>query len=278
LLAAGKTLDQLPAVLQEAARKGSVSPELLKKYLKLDSNPLFSALLKIPGFRDRMLGDDGFLAKLGIELGIGLFCKLAAEKNKRGKAFKSQIDFVFANVVMALIADFMLVWLSAPRLVPAGAAPVHRTGFSKFLASCPDNAFQVKPASVDHWSLAQRTAAIGRNGAKLLGVGFFASLFGVTITNGIVAIRTRMDPSFQAPNPPQNVFTMSAAYATYMASSSNFRYQLIAGVIEERGIEVMIPNRALCTVLSFAVRTGNTFVGSLLWVDYLRLLRLQKKE
>lgn len=45
--------------------------------------------------------------------------------------------------VMALIADFMLVWLSAPRLVPAGAAPVHRTGFSKFLASCPDNAFQV---------------------------------------------------------------------------------------------------------------------------------------
>lgn len=41
---------------------------------------------------------------------------------------------------------------------------------------------------------------------------------------------------------------------------------------------MMIPNRALCTVLSFAVRTGNTFVGSLLWVDYLRLLRLQKKE
>lgn len=26
-----------------------MSPELLKKYLKLDSNPLFSALLKIPG-------------------------------------------------------------------------------------------------------------------------------------------------------------------------------------------------------------------------------------
>lgn len=56
------------------------------------------------------------------------------------------------------------------------------------------------------------------------------------------------------------------------------RYQLIAGVIEERGIEVFVPNRALCTVLSFAVRTGNTFLGSLLWVDYLRLIGLQKKE
>lgn len=29
------------------------------------------------------------------------YVQLAAEKNKRGKAFKSQIDFVFANVVSA---------------------------------------------------------------------------------------------------------------------------------------------------------------------------------
>lgn len=58
-------------------------------------------------------------------------------------ARSSSPDSVDFAQVMALIADFMLVWLSAPRLVPAGAAPVHRTGFSKFLASCPDNAFQV---------------------------------------------------------------------------------------------------------------------------------------
>ena len=36
-------------------------------------------------------------------------------------------------------------------------------------------------------------------------------------------VRTRMDPGFKAPNPPQDVVKMSAAYATYMASSSNLR-------------------------------------------------------
>jgi hypothetical protein len=62
-----------------------------------------------------------------------------------------------------------------------------------------------------------------------------------------------------------------------MASSSNLRYQVLAGIIEERGIEVLFKsNPAVCGVLSFAVRTGNTFLGSLLWVDFLNLLGLQK--
>jgi hypothetical protein len=51
------------------------------------------------------------------------------------------------------------------------------------------------------------------------------------------------------------------------------RYQLLAGVIEERGIETLFKgNYQLCAALSFIVRTGNTFLGSLLWVDFVRLL------
>jgi len=75
----------------------------------------------------------------------------------------------------------------------------------------------------------------------------------------------------------QDVISMSAAYGSYMAISSNLRYQIIAGVIEERGIEVMFKNnKAICSLLTFIVRTSNTFIGSLLWVDYLRLIGLQK--
>lgn len=48
---------------------------------------------------------------------------------------------------------------------------------------------------------------------------------------------------------------MSAAYGSYMASSSNLRYQILAGLIEERGIEAMFKsNPAACAVLSFIVR------------------------
>lgn len=32
---------------------------------------------------------------------------------------------------------------------------------------------------------------------------------------------------------------MSAAYGSYMASSSNLRYQILAGLVEERGIEAV---------------------------------------
>jgi hypothetical protein len=53
--------------------------------------------------------------------------------------------------------------------------------------------------------------------------------------------------------------------------------QLLAGVIEERGIEVMLKgNYQACAVASFVVRTANTFLGSLLWVDFIRLLGMQK--
>ena len=45
------------------------------------------------------MADPGFFVKLGIELGIGLVCKITAEAQKRGESFKSELDFVFANVV-----------------------------------------------------------------------------------------------------------------------------------------------------------------------------------
>lgn len=50
--------------------------------------------------------------------------------------------------------------------------------------------------------------------------------------------------------------------------------QIVAGIIEERGIERVLGARypLASSVASFVVRTGNTFVGSLLWVDFVRLL------
>lgn len=127
------------------------------------------------------------------------------------------------------------------------------------------------------FTLAQRGGAVVRNGIKLLGVGFAASLLGVGVTNALIAARQLLDPSFTPLNEPQNVLVMSAAYASYMASSSNLRYQVLAGVVEERGIEAVFhSNPAACAALSFVVRTGNTFLGSLWWVDYINLLGLQK--
>ena len=117
--------------------------------------------------RERLLGDPQFPAKVAIELGIGLTMKLTAEWNKRGKQFKQQLDLVTANVIMALIADFMLVWLPAPRaqLSTTAASTKAPSALAQFFKNCPDNAFQVGEASSAFASLLQHPALEGRLGA-----------------------------------------------------------------------------------------------------------------
>ena len=45
--------------------------------------------------------------------------------------------------MMALIADFMLVWLPAPTLSFSAQKAVKQGKLQSFLRLCPDNAFQV---------------------------------------------------------------------------------------------------------------------------------------
>jgi hypothetical protein len=258
--------------------RGKVTAEVLQRYLELESKLLIGWLLNFPGFRERLLADPSFLIKLAIEVGIGVCTKCTAEYAKRGDHFAKELDFVAANVVMAIIADFMLVWLPAPTLSYAAtkaASPLNI--FAHMFAGCPDNAFQKVQPGMPAFTILQRLGAPVRNGLKLLGVGFGASLVGVGITNALIGLRQLLDPTFLPLNQAQDVVTTSLAYGAYMATSSNLRYQVLAGVVEERGIETIFKgNYKLCAALSFLVRTGNTFLGSLLWVDFIRLLGMQK--
>ncbi|KAI6675912.1 hypothetical protein NL676_036708 [Syzygium grande] len=170
-----------------------------------------------------------------MECGVGIFTKSAAELERRREKFTKELDFVFADVVMAIIADFMLVWLPAPTVSlrpPLAPLAVNAGALSTFFYGCPDNAFQVTLAG-SSYSLLQRIGAILRNGAKLFVVGTGASLIGTV--------------------------------------SSNLRYQVLAGVIEQRILEPLLhQHKIILSALCFAVRTGNTFLGSLMWVDYAR--------
>jgi len=278
LAAAGRAVDSFPADFAAALLAGKVTPDILKRYLSLESNFFAKFVWGIQGFRERLLGDPSFPVKVAIECGIGVVTKVTAEKTKREDSFWSEIDFVGANVVMAIIADFMLTWIPAPTLsyMPKSA---NKNAIMSFFARCPDNAFQRVPPGMEPFTMTQRVGAILRNGGKLLGVGFFASMLGVGITNTLIAFRELYDPSWLPLNKPQDVLSTSAAYGVYMSVSSNLRYQVIAGVIEERGIErIFAGNHRLCHLLSFVVRTANTFVGSLLWIDFVRLMGMQSAK
>lgn len=79
-------------------------------------------------------------------------------------------------------------------------------------------------AGMPAFTLAQRITAVLRNGFTLLGVGMASSFIGVGITNTLLGLRAMMDPTFTPANKPQNVLATSAAYGTYMSTSSNLRY------------------------------------------------------
>lgn len=141
-------------------------------------------------------------------------------------------------------------WHDTGALVVWPVFPLQVCGFA---GSLPDLAAAACPltrpnprAGFAPWSLGQRAAAPIKNGAKLLGVGFCASMLGVGITNALIALRRLFEPDFAPPNAPQNPLVVSGAYASYMATSSNLRYQLVAGVFEERGIEVRAPRAGMC--------------------------------
>jgi hypothetical protein len=243
------------------------------------ANPLSRLLLFRggAGFRERLLGDALFLNKLSIEVGIGVVTKLSAEAAKRGASFTREADFVFANVCMAIIADWMLTWLPAPLLSLTARPSAAATAGARFWAGVPANAFQTVAAGALPFSRVQRLAAVARNGAKLFAVGTAASFFGTGAANASIAIRKRLDPGYTQKGEDMDIVRQSLTYGAYMAISSNLRYQLVAGVLEQRLIEPLLHGAPLVsTAASFVVRTGNTFLGSLLWVDFLRLCGLQR--
>jgi hypothetical protein len=110
---------------------------------------------------------------MGIECGIGVGTKSLAEWEKRKGAFWNELDFVAADVAMAIIADFCLVWLPAPTLRLGDAKSAGKflnsrrvAAFNTFLSTCPDNAFQVATLG-QRWTMVQRGTAVVKNGSKL---------------------------------------------------------------------------------------------------------------
>ncbi|KAK3019437.1 hypothetical protein RJ639_004508 [Escallonia herrerae] len=272
----GRSLDSIPKDIAAAIEAGKIPGSIVYRYLELEKSAVFRWLLQFGGFKERLLADDLFLTKVAIECGVGIFTKTAAEFERRREKFTKELDFVFADVVMAIIADFMLVWLPAPTVSLRPPLAITAGPVAKFFYSCPDNAFQVALAGASY-SFLQRIGAIVRNGAKLFAVGTGASLVGTGITSALINARKAIDKSFAGEAEDVPILSTSVAYGVYMAVSSNLRYQVLAGVIEQRILEPLLhQQKIILSAICFAVRTGNTFLGSLMWVDYARWVGIQK--
>ena len=74
---AGKRkLSSLPADLTAAVEGGRVTGDMVRWFAEMERSPLLRWLLGFRGFRERLLADDLFLAKLAMEMGIGMIAKV----------------------------------------------------------------------------------------------------------------------------------------------------------------------------------------------------------
>ncbi|KAF6140750.1 hypothetical protein GIB67_035177 [Kingdonia uniflora] len=70
-----KTLENLPADLASAVVEGRIPGAIVTRYFELEKSAVFRWLLKFQGFKERLLADDLFLAKVFMECGVGIFTK-----------------------------------------------------------------------------------------------------------------------------------------------------------------------------------------------------------
>lgn len=221
------------------------------------------------GMRERFLADKLFLTKILIEEGLGIFGKLSAEYDIRRERFFDEIDFVSANVLIALLADFALVYFPAPSVKLSGMQAV-KSGFFGSLSSklstwsqgIPSNIFQVDRA----YTMKQRAACYLYKVVQLFSVGTACAAIGVALTNSIITLRQLIDPNFVPQNKKSDVLFTSIMYGLFLGVSSSSRYQLV------NGIEIhLFPRlfgkapRIAETTATYLLRWGNTFWGSQQW-------------
>lgn len=61
-------------------------------------------------------------------------------------------------------------------------------------------------------------------------IGLGAGVVGTSMSNGLLKLRKKMDPSFESPNKPPDIGLNAATWALHMGVSSNLRYQILNGL------------------------------------------------
>ncbi|KAJ8764008.1 hypothetical protein K2173_004883 [Erythroxylum novogranatense] len=283
--AAGRKRDALPQDLQKGLDLGLVSPEVLQNFFDLEQYPLTKELAhRFQGFRERLLADPKFLHRLAIEETISVTTTLLAQYERRKERFFEELDYVITDTIRGSVVDFFTVWLPAPTLsFLTSSNDMDMTesmdAFKGLIGSIPDNAFQKTIVGKD-WNLSHRAASVLMGGLKLSIVGFISSIAAVAASNTLYAIRKLVNPALLSNDRTKRSPLLKTAmvYGGFLGTSANLRYQIIAGLIEHRLAEAFSSQTLLVNMLSFLVRTVNSYWGTQQWIDLARFSGLQSRK
>ncbi|KAJ3669056.1 hypothetical protein LUZ60_011006 [Juncus effusus] len=284
--AAGRRREALPQDLQKGLDLGVVSPEILQNFFDLEKYPILKELThRFQGFRERLLADPKFLNRLAIEESISITTTLIAQYQRRKGRFFEEIDYVLTDTIRGSVVDFFTVWLPAPTLSflsYSSDSPDQTLELFKFIGTFPDNAFQRSGLGND-WSLNQRVVSVLVGGLKLAGVGVVSSFGAGFASDLLIGIRRILkgDDASESVRKRTPIVKTAAVYGGFLGTSANLRYQVIAGLVEHRISDYLIEYYKapfLANVLSFVVRTINSYYGTQQWIDLARYTGIQKSK
>ncbi|THU48603.1 hypothetical protein C4D60_Mb06t00740 [Musa balbisiana] len=221
----------------------------------------------LEGWRARVSADPQFPFKVLMEELVGVSACVLGDMASRPNFGLNELDFVFSTLVVGSILNFVLMYLLAPTSASASAS----SALPGIFASCPTG-HMFEPGS---YSLFSRLGTLVYKGVTFATVGFAAGLVGTAISNGLIALRKRMDPEFEVPNKPPPTMLNACTWALHMGLSSNLRYQTLNGM--EFVMENVLPPAGFKSSV-LVLRCLNNVLGGMSFVVLARLTGAQKVE
>ncbi|CAH9102326.1 unnamed protein product [Cuscuta europaea] len=219
----------------------------------------------LSGWRSRVAADPQFPFKVLMEELVGVTACVIGDMASRPNFGLNELDFVFSTMVVGSIMNFVLMYLLAPTASSASQA------LPSIFSSCPPS-HMFQPGS---YGLVSRAGTLVYKGVLFATVGFAAGLVGTAISNGLIKIRKKMDPSFETPNKPPPTILNAATWAIHMGVSSNLRYQTL------NGVEFVLANSVPALVFKSSVivlRCVNNVLGGMSFVVLARMTGSQSVD
>ncbi|KAH6761665.1 alphavirus core family protein [Perilla frutescens var. hirtella] len=172
------------------------------------------------GWRERVAADSQFPFKVLMEELVGVSACIVGDMASRPNFGLDELDFVFSTMVVGSILNLLLMYILAP------TSSSLSQGLPSIFSHCPSS-HMFEPGA---YSFLDRLGTFVYKGALFAAAGFAAGLVGTAISNGLIKLRKKMDPSFETPNKPPPTLLNASAWAVQLGVSSNLRYQTLNGV------------------------------------------------
>ncbi|KAI8475234.1 MAG: hypothetical protein J3K34DRAFT_405046 [Monoraphidium minutum] len=185
----------------------------------------------------------------------------------------NELDFVFATLVVGSVINFSLMYLLAPTAGAAaagGGSMVQRLLSDEFLKKWGAPGGNMFEAG---FGVGGRLTNFVYKGVIFSVIGMMAGTVGTSLSNGLLALRQKLDPKFVAQNEPPSILGNAACWAFHMGLSSNLRYQMLGGADT---ILVKAMPQAAFRLYSAVVRAANNVVGGISFVIVARAFGVQK--